>query len=364
MEWDHVLPLGYRLNILFNLGLVYYYCLISICHHRYGMNIIKILHLQHEYGNINTLLGSTRKFTKSVTVINLASLIVYNLLGKLMGEYLFILQVLPVITLIFNFYIILVSGEGRLMSIFQRVLLGRIDTKSLRINDLLMSDSITSYSKIILDLANYLNYIIYYGSRDDDDDWKKLDQNRFGVDLIILGLPQLIRLSQCWFEWNHSNRRNRQPFLNFIKYSTNVAPLVMIFITRSYTARESSAPGGGGGGDPILMLEKLLILVNSMYTFFWDVMIDWNFTSVKQAKRNDWVFDASIVFDCSLRFLWLWKFIFTSAGFFYYFHDSDPGMTLFVMQFLEVTRRFVWCIHRLNTEAMRDSITSIEMTKV
>lgn len=353
MSLELYFPLSYRVLSLLNLGVLYYYLLIQIAHRQLNINVLRLLQLQSTYQNHDVYISRTFEKLALLLSITFASWVAYTSLIVINGnQYSFFFEIVPVLTLVLLIYKILVNGDYRLYATFKRILLGRIDTKALRLNDILLSDSLTSYAKILLDLANYLTYI-FQGPE------VKLDNA--GWDLVVLVIPQLIRLSQCWHEWSISKKKNKQAFLNFIKYSTNVFPLVMIYITRTFK------DGNGKSNGSILLLEKFLIALNSVYTFYWDVFVDWDYHTVKRSDliqtSNKYMvfFYSSVGYDFSLRFLWLWKFIFTN---FYYFNDSNVQFKLFTMHVFELTRRFVWCIHRLNTEALKSTIIDFELSKL
>lgn len=342
-------PLPYRVLLLLNVGVIYWALLTLICTRYYDLNVVRILGLK-DY-TPGSLVARASQFARRLVLISLVSWLIYVLLLRLVG-YSILLEIVPCVTFVFEMYLLLNRGQHRLGHTLKRVLKGKIDHQRLRINDILLADSMTSYLKIILDLANYVNYVALYTP---SGPVSKLDLF-YGADLTILAAPQCIRLSQCWREYIHSSKKNKQPLYNFFKYLTNVLPLVMIFVTRSYLRAEKQPASG------VLLTEKILILLNSIYTFYWDVFVDWSYSvvSVVSSGKQGLFLKLSIFIDFSLRFLWLWKFIFSKTGF-YYFHDSEESLVLFWMQFLEVSRRFLWAIHRLNSEGVNKVMVDIEM---
>lgn len=367
-----ILPISYRIIILFNLGVFYFYLLILICCYFLRIqNVMRLLNLQDIFVNLSSINhanpydGSVSfnlkmgKFLKSLTVINLISygtfvvLQLFLLNGKSSASNL--IELIPLFTIMANLYFVFASEKFK--SIFKTIFKGSISIGGQRFCDLLISDSLTSYSKVLLDFSLYM-YSIFGSSLYD------MNELLYGsADLIVLCLPQLIRLSQCWQEFKDSKKVHKQSFYNCCKYASNIAPLVMIFFSRIFSADIHEK-------YRLEYIAKLATLINSLYTFYWDIFIDWDIMKLMDTSVNEaYVFflQFSVVFDFGLRFFWLLKFIFTSSKYFYYFHDTDPNLVLFIMELLEVTRRFFWCIHRINNESLKNlhiDDNRIEMNKI
>lgn len=99
--------------------------------------------------------------------------------------------------------------------------------------------------------------------------------------------------------------------------------------------------------------------INSGYSFWWDVVKDWDFTLFSPNRldrdhpyglrrhRNfssDRLYHYVIIADLVLRFSWLWRVV--------------PGLTwlpetesgLFLLMFLEIARRWMWVFFRVEAE--------------
>lgn len=109
--------------------------------------------------------------------------------------------------------------------------------------------------------------------------------------------------------------------------------------------------------------------MNSMYSFWWDISMDWNLLTITytQAQSDEnkpqkvqssspilhlrrqfyfsqpfWYF-AAIVFDFLLRITWSLK-----LSSHIYIRKLDSS--IFLMEFMEIARRWVWVIFRLESE--------------
>ena len=103
------------------------------------------------------------------------------------------------------------------------------------------------------------------------------------------------------------------------------------------------------------------VLMNSFYSFYWDVAKDWDLTLfASSSERNNpehaWglrhhthfhakeIYYIAIIIDLFLRCTWSLKL----SPHLDHFNDLEGG--IFVMEFLEVFRRWVWLFFRVETE--------------
>lgn len=109
--------------------------------------------------------------------------------------------------------------------------------------------------------------------------------------------------------------------------------------------------------DPRLVF----VFLNSFYSFYWDVTKDWDLSLFSsRAERNDpehpyglrrrryfqndqWYY-AAIVADLLLRCTWSFKL----SPHLDHFNDLEGG--IFLMEILEVLRRWMWIFFRVETE--------------
>ena len=101
------------------------------------------------------------------------------------------------------------------------------------------------------------------------------------------------------------------------------------------------------------------MLVNSFYSFYWDVAKDWDLTLFSAERSNPehaWglrrrvhfhtkeMYYGAIVIDFMLRCTWSLKL----SPHLDHFNDLEGG--IFVMEFLEVFRRWMWIFFRVEAE--------------
>ena len=103
------------------------------------------------------------------------------------------------------------------------------------------------------------------------------------------------------------------------------------------------------------------MFLNSFYSFYWDVAKDWDLTLFSSAEeRNNpehpWglrrhthfhtkeMYYGAIIIDLMLRCTWSFKL----SPHLDHFNDLEGG--IFVMEFLEVLRRWMWIFFRVETE--------------
>ena len=108
--------------------------------------------------------------------------------------------------------------------------------------------------------------------------------------------------------------------------------------------------------------RRLAALVNSLYSFWWDVSMDWDLTLLSRYRhrspfglRQQRVFRAPLLyysvvaFDLVLRFAWSWKLSLALV----YLDGIEGGV--FLLEIVELLRRWVWVYFRVETEWVRST---------
>ena len=113
---------------------------------------------------------------------------------------------------------------------------------------------------------------------------------------------------------------------------------------------------------PLKRYDRLaFVFLNSFYSFYWDVAKDWDLTLFSSARERNspehaWalrpslyfhdprVYYAAIVLDLFLRCTWSLKL----SPHLDHFNDLEVG--IFLMELLEVLRRWMWIFFRVETE--------------
>jgi hypothetical protein len=114
-----------------------------------------------------------------------------------------------------------------------------------------------------------------------------------------------------------------------------------------------------------LMTHRLFfVFLNSFYSFYWDVAKDWDLSlfsskSTRNSPDHPWglrrslhfhskeIYYTAIAVDCMLRCTWSFKL----SPHLDHFNDLEGG--IFVMELLEIIRRWLWIFLRVETEWVR-----------
>ncbi|KAK6460631.1 EXS family-domain-containing protein [Scheffersomyces coipomensis] len=274
------------------------------------------------------------------------------------------------------------KGQIRIYTTMTRILVGGINSVSMRTNDILISDSLTSYAKVGNDFGLFFwNY--YYS-----------DEVSYNIQLefVILCIPTFIRIKQCWCEFKIS--RKSQHLLNLLKYTTALGPLLINLLIKYHLTSAKNVD------DDDLIQQALLkrveslntwwyffSFINSAYSFIWDVKMDWNlelFDSIINPRkpfhmlRDSLAFKFTgiyifiIIFDFLFRFVWVLKlFIITDK------HESQTNLHVFstflfgydvfsfgytVLETIEIIRRWLWCFLKLESDWVKlDAVNYIDI---
>lgn len=263
------------------------------------------------------------------------------------------------------------NGRGRLLATLRRVSLGGLaESKDGKFGDILLADVLTSYARVFADLFVCLcMFLTRNGSATD-----RPDRDCGGGILVplIMAVPSAIRLRQCLIEYS---RVARSPFreatgwggqhlANAAKYSTAFPVIILGSLLRNLPAPERNVAVGLYRG------WVAACLLNSLYSFYWDVAKDWDLTLFSEATERDspehpfglrrrllihqpGVYYAVIAMDLVLRCTWMLKLSPKLD------HLTDFEGSIFLIQFLEVFRRWVWIFFRVETEWIRSASTGL-----
>ncbi|KAK4129297.1 EXS-domain-containing protein [Parathielavia appendiculata] len=259
------------------------------------------------------------------------------------------------------------TGRSRLLWTLRRVSVGGLaEAKDGKFGDILLADVLTSYAKILADLFVCLCMFLFDGR--EGSATARPDRACGGAVLVpfIMALPSAIRLRQCLIEFLRVRRApymeatgwGGQHLANAAKYSTAFPVLVLGAMLRS---RKEGSPG-------LYRAWVAACLINSLYSFYWDVTKDWDLTlfSVDRDSpdhpfglrrtllvHKPGVYYVVIVLDLVLRCTWMIKLSPQMD------RISDFESSIFLIQFLEVFRRWVWIFFRVETEWIRNASTGL-----
>lgn len=161
---------------------------------------------------------------------------------------------------------------------------------------------------------------------------------------LVLVMPYVFRFFQCLRQYKDT--REKTALLNALKYSTAV-PVIFLSALKYHVLPDRWT----GIYRPLWLLSSVL---NSLYSFYWDVTRDWDlsvFTRIFKFNKpslisylfygRKWVYFWVIGSNLILRCTWTYKL---SA------HLRHNYITLFTIAALEIFRRFQWAFFRVENE--------------
>ncbi|KAK7737458.1 protein-ER retention protein [Cytospora paraplurivora] len=262
------------------------------------------------------------------------------------------------------------GGRSRLVSTLKRVSLGGLAQASDgKFGDILLADVLTSYAKVMGDLYVCICMMFFRGGAGSATD--RPDRGCGGRYLVplIMALPYLIRLRQCLIEfvrvraapYRESAGWGGQHLANATKYATSFPVIIL-----SAMQRNLPAEGAEASKAALYRAWVLACLVNSLYSFYWDVTKDWDLTLLSPRRERNSpehafglrrrllvggpaLYYLVIVVDLMLRCTWSLKL---SP---HLDHLTDFESSIFLIEFLEVFRRWVWIFFRVETEWLRNN---------
>ena len=259
------------------------------------------------------------------------------------------------------------SGRKRFLATLRRVSIGGIaEAQDGKFGDILLADVLTSYAKVCGDLfVTLCMFVTPSGSST-----QRPDRNCGGIVIvpILLAVPSVIRFRQCIIEYlrvrsapSKSHGWGGQHLANALKYSTAFPVIITSTLQRNLADEAAKA----------FWYKAWLaaVLVNSLYSFYWDVTKDWDLTMLTSQKgkalthhhRHPWGLRDRLVFkpqsiyyiviglDLVLRCTWSMKL----SPHLDRFSDFESG--IFLIEFLEVFRRWMWIFFRVETEWIRST---------
>ena len=101
-----------------------------------------------------------------------------------------------------------------------------------------------------------------------------------------LSLPYAVRFRQCMLEFKQSGWNNPRPFANALKYFSAFPVILLsaaqknvlseVAAAKGVTVQDIAASGERWFGEhPVFRMWLLAVLVNSMFSFWWDIEMDW-----------------------------------------------------------------------------------------
>lgn len=401
--FNDFLPLPFRILVLLQLGIHLWYWLVHLCYKVHKMNILGLLNLSyspHKYSPDNhdsvnepgvsattfsadlaenqILLRGINATIKATLPVNIAGLLLYisvlilsdsdGILLKTTAKY------VPLVLLVYTCYKFFAFhqsvGQTRMSSTIKRVLVGNINSKTMRTNDILISDSLTSYAKVINDFGSYL-WVTLVSS---------LDPYNIYIEALVLSVPSLIRIKQCWYEFQLT--KQKQHFYNMLKYCCLLGPVLINLLIKIKMIQLTDDAAASAQLNNLNKWWYISSAVSSTYSFIWDVRMDWGFgmfeplflggqrefSALRQHNllvyQNFFAYYGVIVTDLLLRFIWVFKIYVIKTtevqlglrhkvGNFLFGYDF-LSFGFFVLELLEILRRWLWCFLKLESDLVKN----------
>ncbi|CAH2059801.1 unnamed protein product [Thlaspi arvense] len=244
-----------------------------------------------------------------------------------------------VIILIIPFDIFYMPSRYYLLWTFWRIL---FPVQTVTFSDFFLADILTSMSKVLSDLERSVCRMVHRQVA--TVAWFEADSvcgSHSAVIPLVLVLPYLFRLFQCIRQYKDS--KDIANIWNAGKYLTAV-PVIFLSALKYFINADTWTYS-------IQPAWILFGLANTFFSFFWDVLRDWDlsvFTRIFKFTRPNicshllygrrWVYVWVIGSNLVLRWTWTYKL---SA------HLRNNYITVFIITALEIYRRFQWAFFRI-----------------
>lgn len=263
------------------------------------------------------------------------------------------------------------NGRSRTLATLKRISIGGLaEAQDGKFGDILLADALTSYAKVLGDL--FISLCMFFSS--DISSTGPPNRNCGGPFWVpfVISIPYLIRFRQCLIEYFRIQRTNKRTgqinpatgwggvhLANALKYAT-AFPVIIL----SALQRRPEPSKYGMSETTLFRLWLLSVFINSGYSFYWDIARDWDLSLFSPKERDNpdypWAlrrhrwfhakefYYAAMIVDAMLRCTWSFKL----SPHLDHFNDLEGG--IFLMEVLEVLRRWIWIFFRVETEWVRN----------
>ncbi|KAA8526480.1 hypothetical protein F0562_008317 [Nyssa sinensis] len=253
-----------------------------------------------------------------------------------------LLYAVVAMVLLFPFDIFYLSSRYFLLRTLWRIV---FPLQAISFADFFLADILTSMAKVFSDLERSVCRMVHRQVA--TIAWFEADSvcGSHSVAIpVVLVLPYIFRLFQCLRQYKDT--REKTTLLNALKYSTAV-PVIFLSALKYHVFPDRWT----NLYRPLWLLSSVL---NSLYSFYWDVTRDWDlsgFTRIFKFSKSHlfshmlygrkWVYFWVIGSNLILRCTWTYKL---SA------HLRHNYLTVFAITALEMLRRFQWVFFRVENE--------------
>ncbi|XXG58478.1 hypothetical protein AAC387_Pa04g0791 [Persea americana] len=253
-----------------------------------------------------------------------------------------LLYAVVLIVLVSPFDIFYLSSRYYLLRTLWRIIL---PLQAISFSDFFLADILTSMAKVFSDLERSVCRMVHRQVA--TIAWFEADSvcgsHSIAIPLILV-LPYICRLFQCLRQYRDT--REKTSLWNALKYSTAV-PVIFLSALKYHVIPDRWT-------NMYRLLWLLSSVINSLYSFYWDVTRDWDlsvFSRIFKFKNphlcsnilygRQWVYYWAIGSNLILRCTWTYKL---SA------HLRHNYLTVFTITALEMLRRFQWIFFRVENE--------------
>ncbi|XP_039119430.1 LOW QUALITY PROTEIN: SPX and EXS domain-containing protein 3-like [Dioscorea cayenensis subsp. rotundata] len=253
-----------------------------------------------------------------------------------------ILYVVVVMILIFPFDIFYLSSRYYFLRTLLRI---AFPLQAITFCDFFLADILTSMSKVFSDLERSICRMV--NKQVATIAWFEADSicgSHSVVIPLVLVFPYLCRLLQCLRQYKDT--KEKTSLLNALKYST-AFPVIFLSALKYHVFPDNWT----NFYRPLWLLSSV---INSFYSFYWDVSRDWDLSVLSRIFKfkthhflttllygRQWVYYWLIGSNLILRCTWTYKL---SA------HLRHNYLTVFTISALEILRRFQWVFFRVENE--------------
>ncbi|KAF2481081.1 EXS family-domain-containing protein [Neohortaea acidophila] len=346
-----ILPLPYRLALLIVLGV----WLWGVNLHALRLLKIDVPHLIRYPARSSTNQPSHHlsiyRFASLLTLPLLASVLLFWTLTHGTSHSVIVWHIVPNLYLLLLLLAFLIpvqhlprAGRLRFLHTLRRISIGGLaKTDDGKFGDVLLADALTSYAKPLSEVYVTLCMLVT-----GQHTTARPDRHCGGTYIlsIVMCVPFLIRFRQCIID--------RQP-ANALKYATAFPAIAL-------SAMQRHAEDVGLTPTSLFRLWFFFAMINSLYSFYWDVARDWDLSLFSSdcndpshpfGLRRQRVFDSNTLYyaviavDLVLRCTWSAKL----SVHLEHFYDIEGG--IFLLEIMEIFRRWMWVFFRVEAEWLR-----------
>ncbi|KAI5123051.1 hypothetical protein M0805_000486 [Coniferiporia weirii] len=149
-------------------------------------------------------------------------------------------------------------------------------------SDVVLADIFTSYAKVIGDVWLSLCMIVPSGSLlifPSQDGWSRL------MVPCLMSIPYFVRFRQCIVDYLQPTTTTRKPLYNALKYASSF-PVIFLSAAQRGATSDLMTEDSEVGEHPLFRLWLLSVLINSLYSFWWDVTHDWGLELLRPPPQS------------------------------------------------------------------------------